>query len=220
MSGIDDCKITSTTGYKVGDLPGTTLSGTVQESKDVFDSLGLMTISKFNALIDYLKANVTSQMVDLDTIYPVGSIYMSVNSTNPTSLFGGTWSQIQGRFLLACNSTYENGTTGGNAKQYIPEHRHRILQQTTGSSGSHTHTFTDYIGSFERTDIKYGTTSGTKYVVTDVSPVAVSNSSTTGSSGSHTHTISAHYTEYTGNEDVSQMNMPPYLAVYVWKRTA
>ena len=32
--------------------------------------------------------------------YPVGSIYMSVNSTNPGELFGGTWEQIQGRFLL------------------------------------------------------------------------------------------------------------------------
>lgn len=32
--------------------------------------------------------------------YPVGSIYMSVNSTNPDELFGGTWEQIQGRFLL------------------------------------------------------------------------------------------------------------------------
>lgn len=32
--------------------------------------------------------------------YPVGSIYMSVNSTNSGELFGGTWEQIQGRFLL------------------------------------------------------------------------------------------------------------------------
>ena len=30
----------------------------------------------------------------LDNVYPVGSIYMSVNSTNPKNLFGGTWEQI------------------------------------------------------------------------------------------------------------------------------
>ena len=32
--------------------------------------------------------------------YPVGAIYMSVDSTNPGSIFGGTWEQIKGRFLL------------------------------------------------------------------------------------------------------------------------
>ena len=35
------------------------------------------------------------------SIYPVGAIYMSVSSTSPASLFGGTWEQIQNRFLLA-----------------------------------------------------------------------------------------------------------------------
>lgn len=39
----------------------------------------------------------TSQVLNA---YPIGSIYMSVNSTNPGELFGGTWEQIQGRFLL------------------------------------------------------------------------------------------------------------------------
>lgn len=49
----------------------------------------------------------------LDTVYPVGSIYMSVVDTNPADLFGGTWKQIQERFLLGCGDTHEAGTVGG-----------------------------------------------------------------------------------------------------------
>lgn len=41
--------------------------------------------------------------------YPVVSIYMSVNSTNSGELFGGTWEQIQGRFLLGQGSSYSAG---------------------------------------------------------------------------------------------------------------
>ena len=41
----------------------------------------------------------------LDNVYPVGSIYMNVNSTNPGTLFGGTWEQIQGKFLLGMSSS-------------------------------------------------------------------------------------------------------------------
>ena len=48
-----------------------------------------------------------------DAIYPVGSIYMSVNSTNPQTLFGGTWQRIQGRFLFAADSKHAAGRTGG-----------------------------------------------------------------------------------------------------------
>lgn len=54
----------------------------------------------------------------LNQFYPVGSIYMSVNSSNPGTLFGGTWQRIQDRFLLACGSTYANGATGGRSNGY------------------------------------------------------------------------------------------------------
>lgn len=65
----------------------------------------------------------------LDNVWPVGSIYMSVNSTNPGTLFGGTWQQIKDRFLLACGSTYANGATGGEATHALtvnemPTHKH------------------------------------------------------------------------------------------------
>lgn len=67
----------------------------------------------------------------LNLIYPVGSIYISVNSTSPHDLFGGTWEQIKDRFLLACGSTYANGATGGEAFHTLtvdemPNHRHGL----------------------------------------------------------------------------------------------
>lgn len=46
----------------------------------------------------------------LDLVYPVGSIYLSYVSTSPASLFGGSWTQITGRFLRAANDV----STGGS----------------------------------------------------------------------------------------------------------
>lgn len=63
--------------------------------------------------------------------YPIGSIYQSTNSTNPSNIFGGIWSQIKDRFLLACGDSYANGSVGGEASHTltineIPSHTHRI----------------------------------------------------------------------------------------------
>ena len=78
----------------------------------------------------------------IDMVYPVGAIYMSVNSTNPGNLFGGTWERIKDRFLLAAGDTYAAGSTGGEAKHALsvdelPEHRMAIYDReasaTTGN---------------------------------------------------------------------------------------
>ena len=78
--------------------------------------------------------------ITFDDIYPVGSIYMSVNSTNPRTLFGGTWTQLKDRFLLGAGSTYTNGSTGGEASHTLtvnemPSHSHPQYV-TVGSGGS------------------------------------------------------------------------------------
>ena len=74
----------------------------------------------------------------LDNVYPVGSIYMSVNNTNPSTLFGGTWQQIQDRFLLAAGATYAAGATGGEATHTLttdemPAHSHFQQHQSDTS---------------------------------------------------------------------------------------
>lgn len=65
----------------------------------------------------------------LNMVYPVGSIYMSVNSTSPQTFLGGTWVRLENRFLMGAGSSYGAGTTGGSATHTltideIPSHNH------------------------------------------------------------------------------------------------
>ena len=78
------------------------------------DSLSSTVSNKANTNHTHTASQV-SGVATLLQCYPVGSIYLSYNSTNPGNLFGGTWVQIQGRFLLGVSSSYSVGSTGGNS---------------------------------------------------------------------------------------------------------
>ena len=139
----------------------------------------------------------------LDNVYPVGSIYMNVNSTNPGTLFGGTWEQIQGRFLLGMSSSYPAGSQGGEA-----EHRLTISEMP-----SHSHNFVNSPGS-----------EGNAF--SDFTPSAQINAPGTAYTSQPAFTKGADWTSYGGitlqtvGGSQSHNNMPPYLSVYIWKRTA
>ena len=157
-----------------------------------------------------------SEVIDL--IYPVGSIYMSVNNVSPSTLFGGTWTQIKDTFLLAAGDTYTNASTGGEATHTLtttelPSHSHGIpsLSGTTGGAGAHNHavigTSATAGGSgvfcetwANRSNDRNGYTAG----VGDHSHSVTTNASNTNASGS----------------GAAHNNMPPYLTVNIWKRTA
>lgn len=124
----------------------------------------------------------------LDNVYPVGSIYMNVNSTNPGTLFGGTWEQIQGKFLLGMSSSYPAGSQGGEASHTL----------TVSEMPNHTHSIIGY------------SASGNDYSGSDADLSFTYNSTMTGWSGC---TASA-------GDSKAHNNMPPYLSVYIWKRTA
>jgi len=154
-------------------------------------------------------------------IYPVGSIYMSANSTSPATLFGGTWERIQDRFLLAAGSTYAAGGFGGEAthtltEAELPNHRHTF---TTDSAGDHTHSLDRVLGNSggNWTGDTAGDLSGSgrKFGYID-SKYGVKTVTDTGSGGAHTHTGTTNGTGGNGKHN----NMPPYLTVYMWKRTA
>ena len=116
----------------------------------------------------------------LNLVYPVGSIYWSSNNTNPASLFGGTWTQIKDRFILAAGDSYTNGATGGAATvtlsvSNMPSHTHSFTP--SGTVASHTHTGPSHTHSF--------TPSGTVALHThSFTPSGTVSSSFTGNSGS------------------------------------
>ena len=75
-----------------------------------------------------------------DMIYPVDSIYISINNVNPSTLFGGTWEQIKDTFLLAAGDTYAGGSTGGEATHALttsemPSHNHSIFYPNSAGPG-------------------------------------------------------------------------------------
>lgn len=81
-------------------------------------------------------------------IYPVGSLYWSSKSTNPSALFGGTWVQIKDKFVLACGDTYKTtGATGGASTvtlttSNMPSHTHSFTPSGTITMNAHSHNFT------------------------------------------------------------------------------
>lgn len=134
-------------------------------------------------------------------IFPVGSIYMSINNTNPGTLFGGTWEQIQDKFLLSAGSTYTAGNTGGTATVSLAE----------GNLPSHRHSWPRAVG-------MYGTKSETGLSYVQIGFYNSGASDGLFFSDRFTDT-NKRYTSYTGS-GTAHDNMPPYLVVYVWKRTA
>lgn len=139
----------------------------------------------------------------LDNVYPIGSIYMNVNSTNPGTLFGGTWEQIQGKFLLGMSSSYPAGSQGGEASHTLttaemPSHGHNPANEP-GYFGF----ITNSQKAFTVGDMGVQSGSGRYYPYASAA-FDISRNSLTGTTGG-------------GN---SHNNMPPYLSIYIWKRTA
>ena len=91
--------------------------------------------------INATNLNLAQQQL-VDTIYPVGSVYISVNATDPKNLFGGTWERIKDTFLLGAGDWFGAGTTGGEAYhtltiEEIPSHAHMLDSWYNSEAGAY-----------------------------------------------------------------------------------
>ena len=154
----------------------------------VIDNLTQETNNRTNApSIRAVNEGLANKWAD---IYPIGSIYLTVEPTfDPSVTFGGTWERIKDRFLLASGDTYTSGNTGGEATHTLtinemPSHYHKAFMANTADN------------------INYEPKQGYQ-----TAPLVGMNTD-----------INAQ-TENTGG-GAAHNNMPPYLVVNVWKRTA
>lgn len=129
-----------------------------------------------------------------DLVYPVGSVYMSTNSTSPQTLFGGSWTKIEGRFLWATINT----------------------PMTTGGSFSHKH----YAGSLVACYDPKNSWNNALFRVKDVDGgwtlSGYMGESRSWADGGGSAGRGIEVIGYTSDD----WTLPPYFEVYMWYRTA
>lgn len=142
----------------------------------------------------------------IERIYPVGSIYISTSPTfNPQTVWGGTWKKTaDGRCLIGANTTYPLGSTGGNATHTHTTQAHAITQN---EMTAHVHRFSK--PAWANDEYRAGDRYFTAYGWNKTSAETFGSTNYTGGGAAHSH----------GNTG-SASNMQPYLAVYIWERTA
>ncbi|KAI5516931.1 phage tail repeat-like family, partial [Trichomonas vaginalis G3] len=154
--------------------------------------------SEVNDVITSMKNEI------LQTLYPIGSIYTSMNSTNPASVLGfGTWKQIVDKFLYCAKFSKHTGGSKKIKEANLPPHTHT---GTTNFSGDHRHSLrdhplynSDYEAGYDVLSPSYN--DSTKKTFRQTEP-----------GGNHVHTFT---TNPTG---LGKDYMPPFVTVFAWYR--
>lgn len=191
----------------------TTLSYLLRNQKKRSDSAQSAADSAQTAA-DAAQSAADAAQADLDLfketfgklVYPVGSIYMAVNSISPASLFGGTWAQIEDTFLLAAGQNHPAGDSGGEEEHTLsvnelPFHGHCVrFHNNAGTKGT-----AYYYNGGTKTDSTFAQAPGVTWkgktfqAAQDGAGDQAGGADPVGGGAAHN-------------------NMPPYLAVYVWQR--
>lgn len=178
-----------------------------------------------------LSNNTTIKNTLLDLIYPVGSIYMSVNNVSPQTFLGGTWTIWgEGRTVVGVNVGNSDDTDFGTVEKKAGARTHTL---TTAQMPSHTHTQEGHYHtpSSNTSTQNYGfpiykvgagigrdkvvTTSGTRHAF-----LGKVGATTADESGLNWNTRTSTQTptiNSTGGGSAHN-NLQPYITCYMWKR--
>lgn len=206
--------------------------------------------SDISSIVDRRDESYAQYMLSeqLRPYYPVGSIYMSVNNIEPSTLFGGVWEQISGRFLIGCGGQggFNNGDTGGSwdhtiTTNHLPSHTHyfsvtsyssgttvQFIRESDGEAVNNVMGWAGQKGKDNPEKENYLPASwdypyGYQGVASSGSEPVVGPSPYVTSQVSlrtfdHNHAVEG-YTQASGNGSPIDIK-PPYLAVYMWRRVS
>lgn len=182
--------------------------------------------------IEELKKYVDKQSpggVTLGSVYPVGSIYISVNDNfDPNKVFPGTWVSFgKGRTLVGVDTSdpeFQSSEDTGGEKTHVltvdelPEHNHDVTVENKELTGS--------VWNFVGQNANFGPGNSTSGVFSKGGDGTCFYPSSTGKAtgindgfmldATHDHTATSGNT----GSGTAHNNMPPYITVYMWKRTA
>ena len=145
-------------------------------------------------------------VLTLDSAFPVGAIYLTWNNTNPGNFLGGTWIRMaEGRSLFGVGNSKDTGGYTRNVSEHeawgywkhaisvneLPSHNHNLAHFESYKEARGFGLVTGSVGYVDRVIIQGDYNNSNRY-------------STTTSTGS----------------GKSFYTTPPYIGIYVWRRTA
>ena len=203
------------------DGKGIAFGGTAANADEMYCGFGTFRANKISAgditagdlaVGDITANNVTPTNITgiANLIYPVGAIYLSFSGTNPGMLFGGTWVQMRGRFLVGAGGTADEQNSLSTEQLPDAQIGNSSWFAAGETAGEYTHTLT-------------AAESGLPAHTHGMGKLF---SNGTGSSDAYTmtgkRTLRTRTTESVTAKNATKAirKLPPYVAVYMWRRTA